>query len=172
MPATEIVDLEPGEMFVHRNVANLEIADDPSFAAALQFAVEILEVQHIMIVGHQGCGGIKAATESETDDPIGRWLTPIRRLYEDCVQEKTKDRAEARTLCEVNVATQVPTLAVNPIVRKAWTRDCDLTLPGWVYAIGDGLLHEVCVPVREAPGATFGIPDRRRSRKNPDNCSD
>lgn len=151
VPATEIVDLDPGEMFVHRNVANLAVADDLSFAAALQFAVDVLEVRHIMIVGHYDCGGIQAAMESETDDPIGRWLKPIRRLYRQGAHCKTGDHADARALCEANVAAQVATLAANPIVRKAWTGRGELTLHGWVYAIGDGLLREVCVPVQQAP---------------------
>lgn len=156
VPATEIVDLDPGEMFVHRNVANLAVADDPSFAAALQFAVEVLEVSHIMIVGHYGCGGIQAAMDGETDDHIGRWLSPIRGLYRDHVHGPTGDRGDAEALCEANVAAQVATLAVNPIIRKAWTGGHDITLHGWVYAIGDGLLHEVCAPVQKAPG---GSPD-------------
>lgn len=156
VPATEIVDLDPGEMFVHRNVANLAVADDPSFAAALQFAVEVLEVSHIMIVGHYGCGGIQAAMDGETDDHIGRWLSPIRGLYRDHVHGPTGDRGDAEALCEANVAAQVATLAVNPIIRKAWTGGHDITLHGWVYAIGDGLLHEVCAPVQKVPG---GSPD-------------
>ena len=148
VPATEIVDLDPGEMFVHRNVANLAVEYDRSFAAALQFAVKVLEVRHIMIVGHYGCGGIQAAMDSETDDAIGRWLAPIRRLYRDGMDG---EHADAPALCEANVAAQVAALAVNPIVRDAWAHGRDLTLYGWVYGIGDGLLREVCPPVRESP---------------------
>jgi carbonic anhydrase len=81
VPATEIVDLDPGEMFVHRNVANLAPSDDPNFNAALLFAVDVLRVRHIIVVGHYGCGGIRSATETGADDPIGRWLSPVRALH-------------------------------------------------------------------------------------------
>lgn len=149
VPATEIVDLDPGEMFVHRNVANLAIASDPNFAAALQFAVEVLEVEHIIVVGHYGCGGIHAAMAAETHDAIGRWLAPVRALHHP-------DPADANALCERNVVAQVEALAVDPLIRGAWERRA-LTLHGWVYAIGDGLLHAVCEPVHAA-GCTADTP--------------
>lgn len=150
VPATEIVDLDPGEMFVHRNVANLAVANDPNFAAALQFAVEVLEVKHIIVVGHYGCGGIQAAIARETYDPIGSWLAPVRVLYRSHSRMTTPGSAEADDLCERNVVAQVEALAVNPLVRGAWERRAELTLHGWVYAIGDGLLQEVCEPVPNA----------------------
>lgn len=146
VPATEIVDLDPGEMFVHRNVANIASADDPNFSAALQFAVEVLEVEHIMVVGHYGCGGIQSAMEPETHDAIGRWLAPIRLLHE----RDQAETVEPHHLCEQNVVAQVLTLSANPIVRAAWGRGEKLTLHGWVYAIGDGLLRTVCDPITAA----------------------
>lgn len=145
VPATEIVNLDPGEMFVHRNVANLAVADDPNFAAALQFAVEALEVRHIIVVGHYGCGGIGAAMAEETDDAIGRWLAPVRQLHHRHGGEA--DAADANKLCERNVTAQVLALSENPLVRAAWARGAPLALHGWVYAIGDGLLRTVCPPV-------------------------
>ncbi len=149
VPATEIVDLEPGEMFVHRNVANLAIALDPNFSAALQFAVEVLEVRHVIVVGHYGCGGIQAAMTEETDDPIGRWLAPVRALHRPgpC---KVAHADDSNALCERNVLAQVEALAINPVIRAAWQRQAPLTLHGWVYAIGDGLLQTVCDPVSNA----------------------
>jgi len=149
VPATEIVDIDPGEMFVHRNVANLTMADDPNFAAALQFAIEALHVEHIIVVGHYGCGGIHAAMEGETDDAIGAWLKPVRALYREGRDASSPPDADA--LCERNVIAQVEALAANPLVRGAWARQADLTLHGWAYAIGDGLLRALCDPVRN-PG--------------------
>ena len=145
VPATEIVDLDPGEMFVHRNVANLTLTDDPSFTAALQFAVDVLAVQHVIVVGHYGCGGVQAAMAGDSDDATGRWLQPLRRQYLEavaCHQPPSPDR-----LCEDNVAAQVAALVTNPLITAAWGRGADLTLHGWVYAIGDGLLRTVCPPV-------------------------
>lgn len=150
VPATEIVDLDPGEMFVHRNVANLAIANDPNFAAALQFAVEVLEVKHIIVVGHYGCGGIQAAMARETHDAIGSWLAPVRGLCRSHRRMTTTYSLKADDLCERNVVAQVEALSVNPLVRGAWERRAELTLHGWVYAIGDGLLQEICEPVRNA----------------------
>lgn len=150
VPATEIVDLDPGEMFVHRNVANLAIANDPNFAAALQFAVEVLEVKHIIVVGHYGCGGIQAAMVRETHDAIGSWLAPVRGLCRSHRRMTTTHSPEADDLCERNVVAQVEALSVNPLVRGAWERQAELTLHGWIYAIGDGLLQTICEPVRNA----------------------
>lgn len=157
VPATEIVDLDPGEMFVHRNVANLAIAGDPSFAAALQFAVEVLEVEHVIVVGHYGCGGIHAAMHETTGDAIGHWLEPVRRLHRHRPGKISAGRAAADALCERNVMAQVEALAANPVVRGAWGRGADLTLHGWVYAIGDGLLQAVTPRVRPTRLAQGGM---------------
>lgn len=146
VPATEIVDLDPGEMFVHRNVANLASVDDPNFSAALQFAVEVLEVEQIIVVGHYGCGGIRAAMEAETHDDIGRWLAPVRMLHRNRLDDLS-GIGEADALCESNVIAQVEALAANPLVRGAWEMRAGLTLHGWVYAIHNGLLQTVCEPV-------------------------
>jgi carbonic anhydrase len=147
VPAAEIVDLDPGEMFVHRNVANLALADDPSFAAALEFAVGALAVAHIIMVGHLGCGGIQAAMQAPTHDAVGRWLEPVCRLHHAHRCKTEFDSADADALCERNVSAQVAALTANPIVRAAWRRGTDLTLHGWIYAIGDGLLRRVCAPM-------------------------
>ena len=147
VPATEIVDLVPGEMFVHRNVANLAIAEDPNFAAALQFAVEVLKVRHIMVVGHYGCGGIEAAMAEQSDDAVGQWLKPVRKLFHQRRHDIVEDDQPAHRLCEVNVAAQVAALAQNSIVQAAWERGAALNLHGWIYAIGDGLLRQVLEPV-------------------------
>lgn len=151
VPATEIVDLDPGEMFVHRNIANLTISSDPSFSAALAFAVDVLEVQHVLVVGHYGCGGIQAAMEPESDDAVGRWLKPVRALHQVHSTENAPDAISPNELCEQNVIAQIEALATNPTIRAAWSRKMPLALHGWVYAIGDGLLRTVCDPV-SGPG--------------------
>lgn len=149
VPATEIVDLDPGEMFVHRNVANIASAADPNFSAALQFAVEALEVEHVIVVGHYGCGGIQAAMAPRTDDAIGQWLDPVRALHRAgaaCTDGRADDPHD---LCERNVVAQVHALALNPFIRAAWDRGASIALHGWVYGIGDGLLRAVCPPMTQ-----------------------
>lgn len=150
VPATEIVDLDPGEMFVHRNVANLANPSDPNFAAVLQFAVDVLEVSHIIVVGHYGCGGIRAAMHETVDDPIGRWLAPLREIYDRQAASLKGEDAGANGLCRHNVELQVAALAGNTIVNSAWSRGAALTIHGWVYAIGDGYLQPVCPPIGAA----------------------
>lgn len=154
VPATEIVDLDPGEMFVHRNVANLALEDDPSFAAALQFAVEVLNVEHIMVVGHYGCGGVQAAMASPTADAIGNWLAPLRALHREHSCAHEADGHDPNQLCDRNVQAQVQALATNPVIRGSWKRGTGPTLHGWVYAIADGLLQPVCQPVRNPLATT------------------
>lgn len=152
VPATEIVDLDPGEMFVHRNVANLANSNDPSFMAALQFAVDVLEVEHVIVVGHYGCGGVQAAMRGDARGAIGRWLKPLRSLHEQMCADDHEKTTAPDELCRRNVAAQVAALAANSIVRAAWTRGIALLLHGWVYAIADGLLETAC-PSVEGPSA-------------------
>ncbi len=161
VPATEIVDLDPGEMFVHRNVANLAPVSDPNFGAALAFAVEGLRVRHIIVVGHYGCGGIHAAFEPPHDDPLGQWLAPVRALRSRHWPElggiadagRRSDR-----LCELNIVEQVTGLAENPVVEAAWRLGYALALHGWAYAIGDGLLKSVCGPITAPLGTGREMP--------------
>lgn len=147
VPATEIVDLDPGEMFVHRNVANLAPERDPNFSAALLFAVDVLRVRHVIVVGHYGCGGVHAAPDAEGNDPIGRWLAPLRALYSrhrSSLMALDSDSVREDRLCELNVVEQVNGLSYNPIITRAWQNGRDLTLHGLIYAIGDGLIGSVC----------------------------
>ena len=147
VPATEIVDLDPGEMFVHRNVANLASASDLSFSAALQFAVDVLQVRHVIVVGHYGCGGISTAISGRANGKIGFWLNPVRKLYCSLSHSSSNDVLDPNILCELNVVAQVEALVLNPTIGAAWARQADLTSHGWVYGIGDGLLRSVCDPV-------------------------
>ncbi|AZI36340.1 putative carbonic anhydrase [Caenibius tardaugens NBRC 16725] len=147
VPATEIVNLDPGEMFVHRNVANLAMESDPNFAAALQFAIEVLHVEHVIVVGHYGCGGIQAAMIPATNDAIGNWLAPVRALHHDHPCMAVSNQPDPDALCERNVVAQVQALATNPLVHAAWDAQAKLTLHGWIYSISDGLLRTVCEAV-------------------------
>lgn len=150
VPATEIVDLDPGEMFVHRNVANLAKDTDPSFSAALLYAIDILHVSHVLVVGHYGCGGVQAATQDCRNDAIGGWLLPLRALHRQrrgSLQKEPGDPAGIARLSELNVIEQVACLSHNPIVVDAWQNGHDVAIHGLIYAIGDGLLTPVCPSV-------------------------
>lgn len=139
--ATQTLALDPSEVFVHRNIANLAQEDDPNFAASLHYAIETLAVRHILVVGHYGCGGIHAVMQPLSDDVVGRWLRPVHDLCD------TKCISDANRLTEHNVSAQVDALARNQTVRRAWARGVQLVLHGWVYDIRNGLLNPVCKPV-------------------------
>lgn len=160
VPANEIVGLDPGELFVHRNVANLAPSQDINFLSVLQFALEVLKVRHVIVCGHYGCGGVRAALSDQRHGLIDHWLQPVRRLAGE--QRPELDRiidqdARVNRLCECNVMRQVETLAGNPFVRDAWARAQPLTLHGWIYSIQDGLVRDLEVSVSGPPG--------RRGRK-------
>lgn len=147
VPATEIVDVDPGEMFVHRNVGNIASADDANFTAALVFAVQTLRVSHIIVTGHYGCGGVRAALEPGGDGAVAQWIGPIRRHYE--LRRPTLDAlpdmgARCDRLCELHVIEQVDGLSRNPTITEAWAGGQDITLHGWVYDVRDGIIRPIC----------------------------
>ena len=147
VPATEIVDLDPGEMFVHRNVANLAPPQDANYLSVLQFAVEVLKVRYILVVGHYGCGGVRAAVESTDHGLIDHWLSPIRDLAHECRHELDGLGAPERLnrLVELNVVRQVRNVASNPFVTHAWRRGQKLAIHGWVYSLENGLITDLNV---------------------------
>jgi carbonic anhydrase len=155
VPANEIVDLAPGEIFVHRNVANLAPPQDANYLSVLQFAVDVLKVRHIIVVGHYGCGGIKAAVDGKRRGLIDHWLHPIREVAEEHHDElaaiadihKRQDR-----LCELNVMRQVHNVSSDVFVLDAWARGQALSVHGWVYSLASGLVNDLDVTVR-APRA-------------------
>lgn len=152
MPATEIVDLDPGEMFVHRNVANLARMIDASYTSALQFAVDVLRVGHIIVVGHYGCGGVGAAMELGGDTALDRWLDPVRELYrqhEPSLASLPPNQRHDR-LCELNVCSQVQRVAAHPVVLAAWREGRDLVVHGWIYSIETGLITCAAQPISGA----------------------
>ncbi len=142
-----LFELEPGQILVHRNVANQTRENDLSFQSSLQFAVEELHVQHIIVKGHYGCGGVAAAMGPERSDMIGDWVAPIRAIQHDHAREIAGSDDPAKTLSELNVRAQVEALARNPVVRKAWASGAKLCIHGWAYGIGDGLVRPVCDPI-------------------------
>ncbi|HVJ52650.1 MAG TPA: carbonic anhydrase [Aliidongia sp.] len=159
VPATEIVALDPGEMFVHRNVANLAPPQDANFLSVLQYAVQVLNVSHILVVGHYGCGGVRAAMESQRHGLIDHWLSPIRelaRLHAVELEALPDDTARHDRLCELNVLRQVENVATNPFVLEAWEKGADLTIHGWCYSIKNGLVTDLGPNVRR-PGDAVNL---------------
>ncbi|HFD92655.1 MAG TPA: carbonate dehydratase [Gammaproteobacteria bacterium] len=150
VPANEIVGLQPGELFVHRNVANIIVHSDLNALSVLQYAVEVLQVRHVIVCGHYGCGGVRAAMEDKRHGLIDNWLCHIKDIYELHVEridalETEEERCDL--LCELNVIEQVNNLAQTTIIRDAWLRKQPVTLHGWIYSIQNGLLKdlEICV---------------------------
>lgn len=151
VPATEIVDLAPGEIFVHRNIANLAPPQDANYLSVLQFAVDVLKVRHVIVVGHYGCGGISAAVDGQRRGLIDHWLHPIREVAEEHRAELetiagTKERNDR--LCELNVIRQVKNVASDVFVQDAWARGQKLSVHGWVYSLATGLVKDLDVTVR------------------------
>ena len=154
VPANEIVGMDPGELFVHRNIANIVRPDDANCLSVLQYAVDTLRISDVIVCGHYGCGGIQAALGAPVPDPLGDWLTPIRSLSLAHAAELGSlpdDTARSRRLCELTVVEQVRGLARLPTLGSAWRRGQPLVVHGWIYDLGDGLLKDLGVSVAEAP---------------------
>lgn len=150
VPATEIVDLDPGQMFVHRNVANLAPPQDANYLSVLQFAVDVLKVKHIIVVGHYGCGGIAAAIDGQRRGLVDHWLHPIREVWQEHRAELeaiTDQRARLDRLCELNVIRQVRNVVSDVFVQDAWGRGQPLSVHGWVYSLETGLVNDLDVTV-------------------------
>ena len=150
VPANEIVGLDPGELFVHRNVANLAPPQDANYLSVLQFAVDVIKVKHVMVVGHYGCGGVAAAVDGQRRGLVDHWLHPIREVH-DCHKHEldaiTDDRARWDRLVELNVVKQVKNVASDVFVQDAWARGQSLHVHGWVYSIADGLVKDLNITV-------------------------
>ena len=150
VPANEIVGLDPGELFVHRNVANLAPPQDANYLSVLQFAVDVLKVKHILVVGHYGCGGISAAVDGKRRGLVDHWLHPIRELYREyrrTLEELPDLNARMDRLCELNVIRQVGNVASDVFVQEAWARGQELSVHGWVYSLANGLVTDLHVTV-------------------------
>ncbi|MGH7015903.1 MAG: carbonic anhydrase [Caulobacteraceae bacterium] len=148
VPAGEIVGLGPGELFVHRNIANLARAEDPSLAAVLAFAVRELPIEHVLVVGHTGCGGVGAAASGLAEGPLGRWLDPIRTTFDSHRAELSaiaEEKTRLERLAELNVIAQVGALASHPILAQAWANGRPLAVHGWIFRLETGLLKDLHV---------------------------
>ncbi len=147
VPANEIIGLEPGEVFVHRNVANIVVHSDMNCLSVLQYAVEVLRIKHIIVCGHYGCGGVQTAVEPGSRGLISNWLRPIRELADSRAAELDglSGGSYFDRLCELNVIRQVRNVANTTIVQDAWDRGQALAVHGFVYGIGDGRLHDMRV---------------------------
>jgi carbonic anhydrase len=149
VPANEIVGLDPGEMFVHRNVANLAPPQDANYLSALQYAVDVLGVRHVLVVGHYGCGGVRTSIESSDHGLIDHWLSPIRNLAREHHEEldHLPEAEKVDRLCELNVLRQVRNVASNPFVASAWRRGQPLAIHGWIYSIANGLVTDLGIDI-------------------------
>jgi len=150
VPANEIVGLDPGELFVHRNVANLAPPQDANYLSVLQFAIDVIKVKHVMVVGHYGCGGIAAAVDGRRRGLVDHWLHPIREVCHEHRHELEAIPAEQDRLdrlCELNVIRQVRNVASDVFVQDAWARGQPVCVHGWVYSLASGLINDLDVTV-------------------------
>ncbi len=154
VPANEIVGLKPGELFVHRNVANIVVHSDLNVLSVLQYAVEVLQVRHVIVCGHYGCGGVAAAMEDKRHGLIDNWLCHIKDIYNihaEKIEALDSQRARCDLLCELNVMAQVNNLAQTTVIRDAWLRKQPVSLHGWIYSIQNGLLKDLGINL-DMPG--------------------
>jgi carbonic anhydrase len=150
VPANQIVDLPPGEMFVHRNVANLVVPSDLNCLSVMQYAVDVLEVRHIIVCGHYGCGGVAAALAGDRVGLVDNWLSHVRDLrIRHSAELALLDRQQVRwdRLGELNVIEQVRNVCQTTVVRDAWARDQALAVHGWIYGVSDGRINDLGVTI-------------------------
>jgi len=162
VPANDIVGLLPGELFVHRNVANIVVHTDLNCLSVMQFAVDVLGVKHILVVGHYGCGGVHAALEQKRLGLIDNWLRHLRDVHakhRDDVDAIADPHAREDRLCELNVIEQVANVCQTSIVLDAWERGQQLTVHGWIYGLKDGLVRDL----RTSASSTAEVADAYRN---------
>jgi carbonic anhydrase len=153
VPANQIVDLLPGELFVHRNVANVVVHTDLNCLSVIQFAVEVLRVRHIIVCGHYGCGGVTMAYREQRVGLADTWLRhvyDVRQKHWELLSAIKDESAAISRLCELNVIEQVANVAATHVVRDAWERGQELSIHGWIYHLEDGLIRDLQVTVSDA----------------------
>jgi len=152
VPANDIVGLAPGELFVHRNVGNLVYHTDFNCMSVLQYAIEILQVKHIIVTGHYGCGGVRAALQNRELGLIDNWLHHVRDIYDRnrTRLERLDEDERVDRLCELNVVQQVANVCQTTIVQRAWHKGQELSVHGCIYSINDGILRDLGVQVTGA----------------------
>lgn len=152
VPANEVVGVMPGELFVHRNVANMVVSTDMNLLSVLQFAVDVLRVEHIIVCGHYGCGGVKAALSQQEYGLIDNWLRPLKGMryqYREAFEGLT-DEEELDLLCQINVKRQVTNVCHTTIVQNAWYQGRQLSVHGWIYDMNSGLIEDLGVSISNA----------------------
>ena len=154
VPANQITGLAPGEVFVHRNVANVVVPTDLNCLSTIQYAVDMLKVEHLMVVGHYGCGGVQAALNDARVGLADNWLRHIKDVRDRhaALLERLPVEVRHDALCELNVIEQVVNVVQTTVVQDAWTRGQAITLHGWVYGLRDGLLHDLLLTVNGTAG--------------------
>ena len=152
VPANEVVGLLPGELFVHRNVANMVVATDMNFLSVLQYAVDVLQVRHVIVCGHYGCGGVRAALGHRELGLIDNWLRALKAIHhQNLVRfDGLDDEQQVNLLCELNVQRQVRNVCHTTIVQNAWQRGQPLAVHGWIYGLADGLVKDLQVTLDNA----------------------
>jgi len=153
VPANQIVDLLPGELFVHRNVANVVVHTDLNCLSVLQFAIDVLRVKHVIVCGHYGCGGVGAALRHDRLGLVDNWLGHVRDIagkHERQLARYPDEDSRFRRLCELNVIEQVVNVSQTTVVRDAWRRNQFLALHGWIYGIHDGLLRDLMITAEQS----------------------
>ncbi len=166
VPATQLVGLLPGDMFVHRNVANVVVHTDFNCLSVLQFAVDVLRVEHVIVCGHYGCGGVQAAMKNLQLGLIDNWLRHVQDVMHHHEAQLSKIADESKRLdrlCELNVIEQVVNLSRTTIVQSAWGRGQGLAVHGWIYGIGDGLLRDLNIRVSSQEGLPSAYEDAVRA---------
>ena len=146
VPANEIVGLRPGELFVHRNVANVVVRSDLNCLSVLQYAIDVLKVEDVIVCGHYGCGGVRAAYQGASLGLIDNWLRhvqDVRDRYEQVIEQAGDEDARIDRLCELNVVEQARHVCESTLVMDAWRRRQKLTIHGWIYDLRDGLLRDL-----------------------------
>ena len=152
VPANEVVGLMPGELFVHRNVANMVVATDMNFLSVLQYAVDVLDVRHVIVCGHYGCGGVRAALGHRELGLIDNWLRALKAIHHQNLArfEGLDEERQVDLLCELNVQRQVRNVCHTTIVQNAWQRGQPLAVHGWIYGLADGLVKDLQVTLDNA----------------------
>ena len=148
VPANEIVGLAPGELFVHRNIANVVVHTDLNCLSVMQFAVDVLKVRHVIVCGHYGCGGVRAAYANERMGLVDNWLRHVQDVaqkHRASVERAGSPGDRVNRLCELNVLEQVANVCQTTVIQDAWSRGQDVTVHGWIYALADGLIRDLNV---------------------------
>lgn len=157
VPANEIAGLMPGELFVHRNVANMVVHSDLNCLSVMQYAVDVLKVKHIIVTGHYNCGGVMAALRNQSFGLIDNWLRHVQdvfHLHREEIEALESESRQVARLCELNVLEQVVNVCRSTVVQSAWQGGQNLSVHGWVYDVKDGLVHSLVGPISDSTTAS------------------